>query len=109
MAEPFSTSLDDIMEEVILAQGSAVQTDPLAQQWRAFSLTLNPTLATIEPAAESCRVYLERVSDAYPESFLRLGLLVEAQLVRTYDQPFAEFLMSRRRIITDAAESMVGA
>jgi len=109
MAEPFSTLLDDIMEEVILAPGSAVPTDQLARQWCDLSLALNPALPTIAPAAEPCHVHLERVAEACAENFLSLDLLVEAQLAQTHDQPFAEFLMPRRRIITDAAESMVGA
>ena len=52
MAEPFVQKLDQIKEEVALAQASGVSTYWLAQIWRYDALTLIPILAKMAPDLE---------------------------------------------------------
>ena len=52
MAEPFAQKLDQIKEEVALAQASGVSTYWLAQIWRYDALTLIPILAEMAPDVE---------------------------------------------------------
>jgi len=52
MAEPFAQTLDDIKEEVALAQEAGVSAYWLAQIWRYDALTLIPELAKLAPDVE---------------------------------------------------------
>lgn len=106
MAEPFAQTLDQIKEEVVLAQEDGVSTYWLAQIWRYDALTLIPTLAELAPDVEFAsgvvasylRHPMTLVSQALTASLLTKGKftlgigvmhkpLIEGMFEMSFDKP----------------------